>query len=187
MSLAWAYVPGVDFYELSFSPPITADGSPLIVNENVTHLSGLVPDTKYEISICGKSDLFHTDAILFTQATAPPAPILTFPRIKSRRLDLQWSQLPDDYYYILDIHPKPIGYENSLPMTTWSNSETITGMTPEMKYYFMIKAVSEERGLVTDEYVISQTTGNLTKKYFLVELNFLTKHFLHIKKFCQFL
>lgn len=159
MELTWPYVQGVEFYELSFSPPINDDGSPLIVYKNKTYVENLLPDTEYQISVCGKSDLFHTDAIHFAQFTAPPAPVLVFPRIKSRRLDLQWTQLPDDYFYIVDIRPKPIGYEHNLPMQTWSNTETITGMEPETMYHFMVKAVSEERGLVTDEFVISQTTG----------------------------
>ena len=44
-------------------------------------------------------------------------------------------------------------------MKTQSYQETITGMEPETKYFFMIKAVSESRSLVTDEFVVSQTTG----------------------------
>ena len=44
-------------------------------------------------------------------------------------------------------------------MKTQSYQETITGMEPETMYFFMIKAVSESRSLVTDEFVVSQTTG----------------------------
>ena len=153
MGLSWRHVVGVDFYEISFSPPINDDASAIIIKvfrssshektqnshchwqkllkhkqirviaiicfiaptfntwiicfqSNSTYVSGLVADTEYRLTFCGKSELFHTDAIEFVQFTAPPAPQLTFPKIKSRRLDLQWTQLPDDYYYLLDIRPK---------------------------------------------------------------------------------
>ena len=68
-------------------------------------------------------------------------------------------------YYIFFVRiltlPKPLGYERNLPMKTQNFEETVTGMEPETKYFFMIKAVSESRALVTDEFVISQTTGTI--------------------------
>ena len=71
----------------------------------------------------------------------------------------------NDNHYIFFVHiltlPKPIGYERNLPMKTQNFEETVTGMEPETKYFFMIKAVSESRALVTDEFVISQTTGTI--------------------------
>ena len=69
------------------------------------------------------------------------------------------------YPYIFFVRtltfPKPLGYERNLPMKTQNFEETVTGMEPETKYFFMIKAVSESRALVTDEFVISQTTGTI--------------------------
>ena len=159
MNLAWKFVPGVEFYELNFIPSINSDGSPLIVRDNSTYVTDLVSDVQYQISICGKSDLFHTDSIQFNQFTAPSAPVLIFPKIKSRRLDLIWTELPEDYYYLLDVVPRPAGYEDLLPMQTWANSETITGLLPETMYTFTVRAVSEERALVTDQFSISQMTG----------------------------
>ena len=71
----------------------------------------------------------------------------------------------NDNHYIFFVHiltlPKPLGYERNLPMKTQNFEETVTGMEPETKYFFMIKAVSESRALVTDEFVISQTTGTI--------------------------
>ena len=100
--------------------------------------------------------LFH---FIFTKMAS--APILTFPIIKSRRLGLQWTKLPDNFVYYLDMRPIPDGYEGKLPMKLTDNEVLVTGMEPETPYYFMIKAKSSDNVLTTDEFVISQATGKL--------------------------
>ena len=84
---------------------------------------------------------------------------MAFPTIKSRRLGLSWTQLPEDYTYTVDVRPIPEGYEELLPLKLKENNAVINGMEPETLYYFMIKAQSEEKDLTTDEFVISQPTG----------------------------
>ena len=85
--------------------------------------------------------------------------MINFPRIKSRRLELSWTELPSDYVYYLDVRPIPEGYEDKLPLKLTVNRVTITGMEPETLYYFMVKAKSESKSLTTDEFVTSQATG----------------------------
>ena len=101
----------------------------------------------------------HLFMFLFT------APILTFPIIKSRRLGLQWTKLPENFVYYLDMRPIPDGYESMLPMKLTDNEVVVTGMEPETPYYFMIKAKSSDNVLTTDEFVISQATGKLLVRH----------------------
>ena len=53
MGLSWTLVPGVDFYEISFSPPINDDATPLVVEVFILRIS------KYNIVVvkcsCRKS------------------------------------------------------------------------------------------------------------------------------------
>ena len=161
MKLSWTEVEHIHMYRLEFSPSI---GGAKYEESTETFIDNFSPDTEYEISIVGIGEDFETDPFRLKRFTAPPAPILSFPSIKSRRLDLAWNSLPDDYYWIVNIYPVPAGHEDTWPLKTSETTFTALGLEPESEYSFTIRAVSEQRALVTDLTTIAQETGLLDEK-----------------------
>ncbi|CBY31468.1 unnamed protein product [Oikopleura dioica] len=158
MMLSWFEVYKIEMYRLEFSPSIGASKYETAFDLFVDNME---PDTEYEIAIIGIGDDFETDPYRLKRFTAPPAPVINFPSIKSRRLDLEWNSLPDDYYWIVNIYPVPAGHEDTWPLKTEETTFTALGLEPESEYSFTIRAVSEQRALVTDLTTIGQKTAPL--------------------------
>ena len=137
-----------------------------VVSQLIQMLTSILTRSLMHILLLHQVSLF---SFTFYQHTL--APILTFPIIKSRRLGLQWTKLPDNFVYYLDMRPIPVGYENNLPMRLTDNEVLVTGMEPETPYYFMIKAKSSDNVLTTDEFVISQATGKPSSAVKTIILN----------------
>ncbi len=129
---------GIKYRQLGSIPWITST-----VTDNFINLTGLLPDTTYEIQVqaaCSFLSNFSSSFIFKTSAPTCDAPTsLKMESITSSIVTLSWNEVPGATSYIIVYR---IASTNTWVTTTaTATSKTITGLQPSTAYDFIVKAM----------------------------------------------